>query len=124
MFFQFYPYLNGESFIASSQVFRIVPFSIKAFKDYSFSSIHFLCQVFQFQVSIIMGLFILQNEAVRKRGAADGVAMTGMSFFKALGPARGGALCIALANLYELKEKEDIEQPSRRKLRSLVVLQT
>ncbi|OIT37159.1 PREDICTED: protein ZINC INDUCED FACILITATOR-LIKE 1-like [Nicotiana attenuata] len=45
-------------------------------------------------ISIITGLFILQNNAVdqRQRGAANGLAMTGMSFFKALGPAGGGAL--------------------------------
>ncbi|KAL3381611.1 hypothetical protein AABB24_001631 [Solanum stoloniferum] len=45
-------------------------------------------------ISIITGLFILQNKAVdqRQRGAANGLAMTGMSFFKALGPAGGGAL--------------------------------
>ncbi|XP_055817021.1 protein ZINC INDUCED FACILITATOR-LIKE 1-like isoform X2 [Solanum dulcamara] len=47
-----------------------------------------------FSISIITGLFILQNKAVdqRQRGAANGIAMTGMSFFKALGPAGGGAL--------------------------------
>nr|XP_016442353.1 PREDICTED: protein ZINC INDUCED FACILITATOR-LIKE 1-like isoform X2 [Nicotiana tabacum] len=45
-------------------------------------------------ISIITGLFILQNKAVnqRQRGAANGIAMTAMSIFKALGPAGGGAL--------------------------------
>lgn len=45
-------------------------------------------------VSIITGLFILQNRAVDQdqRGAANGIAMTGMSLFKAAGPAGGGAL--------------------------------
>ncbi|KAK6228420.1 Major facilitator superfamily - like 6 [Theobroma cacao] len=45
-------------------------------------------------VSIITGLFILQNRAVdqHQRGAANGIAMTGMSLFKAAGPAGGGAL--------------------------------
>ncbi|XP_060218277.1 protein ZINC INDUCED FACILITATOR-LIKE 1-like isoform X1 [Lycium barbarum] len=45
-------------------------------------------------ISIITGMSILQNNAVdqRQRGAANGIAMTGMSFFKALGPAGGGAL--------------------------------
>ncbi|KAG8493375.1 hypothetical protein CXB51_010945 [Gossypium anomalum] len=45
-------------------------------------------------VSIITGLFILQNQAVdqHQRGAANGIAMTGMSLFKAVGPAGGGAL--------------------------------
>ncbi|PHT74844.1 Protein ZINC INDUCED FACILITATOR-LIKE 1 [Capsicum annuum] len=45
-------------------------------------------------ISIVTGLFILQNKAVdqRQRGAANGIAMTGMSFFKALGPAAGGAV--------------------------------
>ncbi|XP_031103396.1 protein ZINC INDUCED FACILITATOR-LIKE 1-like [Ipomoea triloba] len=45
-------------------------------------------------VSIITGMFILQNRAVDQdqRGAANGIAMTGMSIFKALGPAGGGSL--------------------------------
>ncbi|XWS75338.1 hypothetical protein CRYUN_Cryun01aG0077900 [Craigia yunnanensis] len=45
-------------------------------------------------VSIITGLFILQNRAVdqHQRGAANGLAMTAMSLFKAAGPAGGGAL--------------------------------
>ncbi|XVE99080.1 hypothetical protein REPUB_Repub03eG0165800 [Reevesia pubescens] len=45
-------------------------------------------------VSIITGLFILQNQAVdqNQRGAANGLAMTAMSLFKAAGPAGGGAL--------------------------------
>ncbi|XVF82746.1 hypothetical protein PTKIN_Ptkin16aG0074300 [Pterospermum kingtungense] len=45
-------------------------------------------------VSIITGLFILQNQAVdqHQRGAANGLAMTAMSLFKAAGPAGGGAL--------------------------------
>ncbi|XP_038892220.1 protein ZINC INDUCED FACILITATOR-LIKE 1-like isoform X1 [Benincasa hispida] len=45
-------------------------------------------------VSIITGLFIIQNRAVdqNQRGAANGIAMTGMSLFKAIGPASGGAL--------------------------------
>ncbi|KAJ4832683.1 hypothetical protein Tsubulata_039568, partial [Turnera subulata] len=46
------------------------------------------------EVSIITGLFILQNKAVdqHQRGAANGIAMTGMSLFKAAGPAGGGAI--------------------------------
>ncbi|KAJ9685084.1 hypothetical protein PVL29_017205 [Vitis rotundifolia] len=45
-------------------------------------------------VSIITGLFILQNSAVdqHQRGTANGIAMTAMSLFKAAGPAGGGAL--------------------------------
>ncbi|XP_047974312.1 protein ZINC INDUCED FACILITATOR-LIKE 1-like isoform X1 [Salvia hispanica] len=45
-------------------------------------------------ISIDTGLFILQNRAVDQdqRGAANGIAMTLMSFFKAFGPAGGGAL--------------------------------
>ncbi|GMN59272.1 hypothetical protein TIFTF001_028360 [Ficus carica] len=45
-------------------------------------------------ISIITGLFLLQNRAVdqEQRGAANGIAMTGMSLFKAIGPAGGGAL--------------------------------
>lgn len=45
-------------------------------------------------MSIITGLFVLQNRAVDQdqRGAANGLAMTAMSFFKAAGPAGGGAL--------------------------------
>ncbi|XP_038980702.1 protein ZINC INDUCED FACILITATOR-LIKE 1-like isoform X4 [Phoenix dactylifera] len=45
-------------------------------------------------VTIITGLFILQNNAVpqHQRGAANGIAMTGMSLFKAAAPAGGGIL--------------------------------
>ncbi|CAA3032695.1 ZINC INDUCED FACILITATOR-LIKE 1-like [Olea europaea subsp. europaea] len=43
-------------------------------------------------ISIVTGLFILQNRAVHQRGAANGIAMTLMSLFKAAGPAGGGAL--------------------------------
>ncbi|KAL5568747.1 hypothetical protein UlMin_025322 [Ulmus minor] len=45
-------------------------------------------------ISIVTGLFILQNRAVdqEQRGAANGIAMTAMSLFKAVGPAVGGAL--------------------------------
>uniref|UniRef100_A0A7N0U5N7 Uncharacterized protein n=1 Tax=Kalanchoe fedtschenkoi TaxID=63787 RepID=A0A7N0U5N7_KALFE len=44
--------------------------------------------------SIITGCFILQNRAVEQhqRGAANGIAMTSMSIFKAIGPAGGGAI--------------------------------
>ncbi|OMO91474.1 Tetracycline resistance protein, TetA/multidrug resistance protein MdtG [Corchorus olitorius] len=41
-------------------------------------------------VSVVTGLFILQNNAVR--GAANGISVTAMSVFKAFGPAGGGAL--------------------------------
>ncbi|KAJ4978516.1 hypothetical protein NE237_009296 [Protea cynaroides] len=46
-----------------------------------------------FSVSIQTGLFILQNNAVsqHQRGAANGISMTAMSLFKAIGPAAGGA---------------------------------
>ncbi|KAH6771570.1 zinc induced facilitator-like 1 [Perilla frutescens var. hirtella] len=45
-------------------------------------------------ISIVTGLFILQNRAVDQdqRGAANGMAMTFMSLFKAVGPAGGGIL--------------------------------
>ncbi|KAG2674129.1 hypothetical protein I3760_13G120600 [Carya illinoinensis] len=45
-------------------------------------------------VSLVTGLFILQNNAVpqNQRGAANGISMTAMSVFKAFGPAGGGAL--------------------------------
>uniref|UniRef100_A0A7N0U484 Uncharacterized protein n=1 Tax=Kalanchoe fedtschenkoi TaxID=63787 RepID=A0A7N0U484_KALFE len=45
-------------------------------------------------MSIITGIFLLQNRAVEQhqRGAANGIGMTGMSIFKALGPAGGGAI--------------------------------
>ncbi|XP_031268542.1 protein ZINC INDUCED FACILITATOR-LIKE 1-like isoform X2 [Pistacia vera] len=45
-------------------------------------------------VSIVTGLFLLQNRAVDQdqRGAANGIAMTAMSLFKAAGPAGGGAI--------------------------------
>ncbi|KAD4586480.1 hypothetical protein E3N88_24081 [Mikania micrantha] len=47
-----------------------------------------------FSVSIITGTFMLQNKAVdqHQRGAANGIAMTLQSTFKAIGPACGGAL--------------------------------
>ncbi|CAN1298542.1 Protein ZINC INDUCED FACILITATOR-LIKE 1 [Linum perenne] len=45
-------------------------------------------------VSIATGMTILQNKAVdqHQRGAANGIAMTAMSLFKAFGPAGGGAM--------------------------------
>ncbi|XP_021714684.1 protein ZINC INDUCED FACILITATOR-LIKE 1-like [Chenopodium quinoa] len=45
-------------------------------------------------VCIITSTFILQNRAVEQdqRGAANGLSMTAMSIFKAIGPACGGAL--------------------------------
>lgn len=45
-------------------------------------------------ITVITGLFLLQNRAVRQeqRGAANGIAMTGMSLFKAVGPLGAGAL--------------------------------
>uniref|UniRef100_A0A7N0UCC3 Major facilitator superfamily (MFS) profile domain-containing protein n=1 Tax=Kalanchoe fedtschenkoi TaxID=63787 RepID=A0A7N0UCC3_KALFE len=45
-------------------------------------------------VSIVTGMFILQNKAVaqNQRGAANGLSMTAMSIFKAIGPAGGGAM--------------------------------
>ncbi|KAE9593927.1 putative major facilitator superfamily [Lupinus albus] len=45
-------------------------------------------------VTIITGLFLLQNRAVEQyqRGAANGLSMTAMSVFKAIGPAAGGAI--------------------------------
>ncbi|KAI9115249.1 hypothetical protein K1719_013568 [Acacia pycnantha] len=44
--------------------------------------------------TIITGMLLLQNKAVEQhqRGAANGIAMTGMSIFKAVGPAGGGAI--------------------------------
>ncbi|KAI4323653.1 hypothetical protein L6164_023242 [Bauhinia variegata] len=45
-------------------------------------------------VTITTGLFLLQNRAVdqHQRGAANGICMTLMSIFKAIGPAGGGAV--------------------------------
>ncbi|XWS42999.1 hypothetical protein CRYUN_Cryun16bG0062800 [Craigia yunnanensis] len=45
-------------------------------------------------VSITTGLFLLQNRAVKQeqRGAANGISMSAMSLFKAVGPAAGGLL--------------------------------
>ncbi|XP_030469164.1 protein ZINC INDUCED FACILITATOR-LIKE 1-like isoform X2 [Syzygium oleosum] len=45
-------------------------------------------------VCIITSLFLLQNKAVdqHQRGAANGIAMTAMSLFKAAGPAGGGTI--------------------------------
>ncbi|KAI9115417.1 hypothetical protein K1719_013736 [Acacia pycnantha] len=44
--------------------------------------------------TIITGMLLLQNRAVEQhqRGAANGISMTGMSIFKAVGPAGGGAI--------------------------------
>ncbi|KAK7343003.1 hypothetical protein VNO80_25964 [Phaseolus coccineus] len=44
--------------------------------------------------TIITGLFLLQNRAVEQhqRGAANGISMTCMSLFKAIGPATGGTV--------------------------------
>ncbi|KAK4285256.1 hypothetical protein QN277_001982 [Acacia crassicarpa] len=44
--------------------------------------------------TIITGMLLLQNKAVEQhqRGAANGIAMIGMSIFKAIGPAGGGAI--------------------------------
>ncbi|GMN59282.1 hypothetical protein TIFTF001_028356 [Ficus carica] len=46
------------------------------------------------KVSLVTGLFLLQNKAVDQdqRGAANGISMTAMSLFKAVGPAGGGTL--------------------------------
>ncbi|CAL5339744.1 unnamed protein product [Camellia sinensis] len=45
-------------------------------------------------ITIITSTFILQNNAVdqNQRGAANGISMTAMSLFKAVGPAAGGAV--------------------------------
>nr|XP_023913846.1 protein ZINC INDUCED FACILITATOR 1-like isoform X3 [Quercus suber] len=45
-------------------------------------------------VSITTGLFLLQNRAVSQgeRGVANGISLSAMSLFKALGPAGGGSL--------------------------------
>ncbi|KAK0585681.1 hypothetical protein LWI29_032300 [Acer saccharum] len=45
-------------------------------------------------VSITTGLFLLQNRAVtqQQRGAANGISMSAMSLFKAVGPAAGGSI--------------------------------
>ncbi|GLJ49546.1 hypothetical protein SUGI_1050790 [Cryptomeria japonica] len=44
--------------------------------------------------SVVTGTFLMLNNAVSQdqRGAANGLAMTGMSLFKTLGPAGGGSL--------------------------------
>ncbi|KAK4800044.1 hypothetical protein SAY86_025409 [Trapa natans] len=45
-------------------------------------------------VSITTGLFLIQNQAVtqEQRGAANGLSLSAMSLFKAIGPATGGML--------------------------------
>nr|AFK39443.1 unknown [Medicago truncatula] len=45
-------------------------------------------------VTITTGLFLIQNGVVEQhqRGAANGLFMTGMSLFKAIGPAAGGTI--------------------------------
>ncbi|XP_054795379.1 protein ZINC INDUCED FACILITATOR 1-like isoform X1 [Prosopis cineraria] len=54
------------------------------------ASVFMLC----FPTIIDTSLFLLQNRAVEQhqRGAANGIAMTAMSLFKAVGPAGGGAV--------------------------------
>ncbi|KEH15401.1 zinc induced facilitator-like protein, partial [Medicago truncatula] len=44
--------------------------------------------------TIQTGLFLIQNRVVEQhqRGAANGIAMTSMSLFKAIGPAAGGTI--------------------------------
>ncbi|KAL0316675.1 UNVERIFIED_CONTAM: protein ZINC INDUCED FACILITATOR-LIKE 1, partial [Sesamum radiatum] len=45
-------------------------------------------------ISITTGLLVIQNRAVaqEQRGAANGISMSAMSLFKAIGPAAGGSL--------------------------------
>ncbi|CAJ1977973.1 unnamed protein product [Sphenostylis stenocarpa] len=45
-------------------------------------------------ITIVTGLFLQQNRVVeqQQRGAANGIAMAGMSLFKAIGPATGGSV--------------------------------
>nr|BAE71198.1 putative transporter-like protein [Trifolium pratense] len=45
-------------------------------------------------VTITTGLFLIQNRVVEQhqRGAANGISMTAMSLFKAIGPAAGGTI--------------------------------
>ncbi|XP_058766676.1 protein ZINC INDUCED FACILITATOR-LIKE 1-like isoform X2 [Vicia villosa] len=45
-------------------------------------------------VTITTGLFLVQNRVVEQdqRGAANGISMTAMSLFKAIGPAAGGSI--------------------------------
>ncbi|WJX87380.1 hypothetical protein P8452_69582 [Trifolium repens] len=45
-------------------------------------------------VTITTGLFLIQNRAVEQhqRGAANGISLTAMSLFKAIGPAAGGTI--------------------------------
>ncbi|KAI5421005.1 hypothetical protein KIW84_044734, partial [Lathyrus oleraceus] len=45
-------------------------------------------------VTITTSLFLIQNRAVEQdqRGAANGISMTAMSLFKAIGPAAGGTI--------------------------------
>ncbi|KAF5201515.1 zinc induced facilitator-like, partial [Thalictrum thalictroides] len=49
-------------------------------------------------ICIVTGLIVLQNNAVdqHQRGAANGIALTGTSLFKAFGPAIGGVLYVQL----------------------------
>ncbi|KAK4485602.1 hypothetical protein RD792_008245 [Penstemon davidsonii] len=50
--------------------------------------------LFILYVAITTGLLVMQNRAVsqEQRGAANGISMTAMSLFKAIGPAAGGSL--------------------------------
>ncbi|KAL9298251.1 hypothetical protein ACSQ67_024147 [Phaseolus vulgaris] len=55
-----------------------------------------ICSILKnmFSFTIATGLLILQNRAVEQhqRGAANGISMTGMSLFNAIGPATGGTV--------------------------------
>ncbi|KAH7522543.1 hypothetical protein FEM48_Zijuj07G0149600 [Ziziphus jujuba var. spinosa] len=55
--------------------------------------------------TITTGLLFLENRAVtqEKRGAANGISMTSMSLFKAVGPAAGGSVYLLLLLLPHLK---------------------
>ncbi|KOM49614.1 hypothetical protein LR48_Vigan08g044100 [Vigna angularis] len=53
-----------------------------------------LLEVAYLEITITTGLILLQNRAVKQhqRGAANGIAMTCMSLFNAIGPAAGGTI--------------------------------
>ncbi|KAL2326214.1 hypothetical protein Fmac_025272 [Flemingia macrophylla] len=55
-------------------------------------------------MTIITGLFLLQNRAVEQhqRGAANGISMTAMSLCKAIGPATGGAILNGVGDLFSV----------------------
>ncbi|KAL7093055.1 hypothetical protein ACP275_11G018900 [Erythranthe tilingii] len=106
LFFQLFLYTWVERILGSVTVSRIgAVISIPLLTSYPFiaklsGSILFLvlnCASMVkniLSIAITTGLLVIQNRAVpqEQRGAANGISMSAMSLFKAIGPAAGGSL--------------------------------